>query len=308
MLVQTTTNIIAFMFALTLVQAEDTAVTKPGLPDNIATGWITALRSNDLSAAYGLLTQVDQERAEREWKRFAGTPDAFVDVQLTVLLNLARQANGAQQLAALAQPLLAQVDPPTLSKQVTELSGFLALAAKSQTPGTTPSLDYAGLHKWLKDIADFIPKAGLTDQAKLKLASEHLTTALRATALRDAAEIRDLDLATLLKRCSPALSEIKAALEVYDIKIDQLLDSFGFSLIDATPTSATLIISFKTMGKARSFPLKLVTKSGSWSLADGADNPIAALSQLVMMSLLMQGMGAGAPAQPPSAPVNDGAL
>jgi uncharacterized protein YidB (DUF937 family) len=221
---------------------------------------------------------------------------------------MARQANGAEQLAAMAQPLLAQINPQTLSNQVTELAGFLGLAAKTQQPGITPSLDYAGLHTWLKDIADFIPKAGLTDQTKLKAASEHLAAAVKATTINDASDARGLKVAEFLKNISPALPEIKKALEVYDIKLDQLLDSFGFTLIDATPTSGTVIVSFTTLDKPRSFPLKLVTKGGAWSLTDGADNPIAALSQLVMMSLLMHGMGAVPPVQPPPAPINDGAL
>jgi hypothetical protein len=296
---------LAICCALTGIQA---AEVPPTLPDQIATGWVTALRNNDLTAAYGLLRSADQERAEREWQRAVGLPDPFVDLQINVLLNMARQANGAEQIAAMAQPLLAQINPQTLSNQVTEVAGFLGLAAKNQPPNTTPSVDYAGLHTWLKDIAAFIPKAGLTDQAKVKAATEHLTAAIKATSIRDASDARGLKVAEFIKQISPALPELKKALEVYDIKLDQMLDSFGFTLIDATPTSCTIIVSFTTLDKPRSFGLKLVAKNDSWSLTDGADNPIAALSQLVMMSLLMHSMGTGAPAQPPPVPINDGAL
>ena len=297
---------LAIIFAFTGMQA---AEAPPALPDQIANGWVTALRANDLTAAHNLLTPADQERLEREWQRAVGLPDAYVDLQINVLLNMARQAKGAEQLAAMAQPFLAQINPQTLSNQVTELAGFLGLAANTQQPGITPSLDYAGLHTWLKDIAAFIPKAGLTDQTKLKAASEHLAAAVKATSIRDASDARGLKVAEFLKNISPALPEIKKALEIYDIKLDQLLDSFAFTVIDATPTSGTVIVSFTTLDKPRSFGLKLVTKGGTWSLTDGADNPIAALSQLVMMSLLMHGMGAVAPAQPAPAPIiNDGAL
>jgi hypothetical protein len=278
------------------------------LPDQLATGWITALRTNDLKSAYALLTPLDQERAEREWKRAAGMADPLVDLQINTVLNFARQENGAQQLRAMALPILEQINPQMISSQVTEFAGFLGMAANAQKNNDSPTIDYAGLHTWLSDLAAFIPKAGFTDQAKLTIACQHLATALKATNLRDAAEARGLTVPQLIERFSSALPELKKALAVYEIQIDPLLESFGFTLIDATPTSGTVIISFTTLDKPRSFALKFVTKNGSWSLADGSDNPIAAMSQLVMMSLLMHGMGTETPAQPPPAPIDDGAL
>jgi len=70
-----------------------------------------------------------------------------------------------------------------------------------------------------------------------------------------------------------------------------------------------LVFGFTSLGKPRTITLKLVQKDGAWQLPEGNDNPLTGLSQLVMMTLLMQGMGAGAPAQPPpAAPADDGAL
>ncbi len=276
------------------------------LPDQLATEWITALRTNDLKSAYALLTPLDQERAEREWKRAADIAAPMVDLQLNMILNIARQDNGAQSLSAMALPLLEQINPQMLSHQVTEFAGFLGMAANAQPAGNSSALDYAGLHTWLKDLAAFIPKAGLTDQAKLNAACQHFAAALKATNLQTAADVRRLTVQQLIEQLSPALPELKKTFAVYDIQIDSLLESFGFTLIDATPTSGTLIVSFTTLGKPRSLALKLVSKNGSWSLTDGGDNPITALSQLVMMSFIMHDMGA--PAQPPPAPIDDNSL
>jgi hypothetical protein len=274
----------------------------------MAQHWVTALRTNDLAGAYLLLTPTDQARAEREWQLQATARDAYVDMQLNVVLTMANEPNGVELLTNLIKPQLAQVNPQILSNQVNEIAGFLGMAAATQQPGTTPSLDYAGLNTWLKDVAAFIPQADLTNPTKLSQAMGHLVNAIRATTLRDAAEARNLNLEQLLKRISPALADAKQALAVYDIQVNALLESFTFTLSELTPHSGTLTISFTALGKPRSFPVKLVIKNGSWQLTDGADNPIAALSQLVMMSLIMHSMGAGAPAQQPPAPINDGAL
>lgn len=284
-------------------------------PDVLGSDWVKALRRNDLAGGFGLLTAADQARLGTQWQRqVVGRPDGYADLQIDTVLRLAQNAAAAEQALAVAQPYLAQINPPALAKSISEVAGFLGMAADTQKPAApgaaaTGGLDYAGLRDWLKDLAAWVPTAGLADQAKAKVAIGHLVEAITASGVRSAAEIRAMPLPVLLSRLGPAMPALKQALAVYDVQLDRLLDSFAFTLADATPEQATLAIRFTALAKPRTVTLKLVQQDGAWQLATGNDNPLTALSQLVMMTLLMQGMG-GAPAQPPAAlaPENDGAL
>jgi hypothetical protein len=235
-------------------------------------------------------------------------PDPVLDLRLDALVRVAHAANASDQLSAMVQPYKAQLDPAQLSKQIGEIAGFLSMAADARAPGTAGGLDYAGLRDWLKDLAAWVPGAGLADQAKLRQAATHIAAAVKIIAIRTTAEARAMPLGTLLGKLGPALPELKTALAVYDVRVDDLLDSFTIGLTEATPEQATIALGFISLGKPRTIALKLVNRAGTWQLAEGNDNPIAGLSQLVMMSLLMHGMGQGAPAQPQAAPVDDGAL
>ncbi len=287
--------------------ATTTETTTAGLaPDKMANNWVSALLKNNLSDIFQLFTPADQIRIEKEWQSITSQSDPIADLQFDAILQLAKQPNGAELLTAMAVPFLEKIDPKVMSKQLEEFAGFLAMAANTQQPGVTPALDYAGLHQWLKDVAAYLATSGFNDPQKLSQAAGHVVDAIRNSTLTNSAEIRKMSVMLLTQKLTPAIGDIKKALAVYDINIDALLDSFAFTLSDVTPNSATLSIKFTAFEKPRGFPLKLITKNGSWQLTDGADNPIAALSQLVMMSLIMNGMGTGTPAQPPV--IDDGAL
>lgn len=297
----------------TVTPATVTSATPPlATPDVLATGWATALKRNDLSGAFALFTPADQASIANLWRRQMVRPDAFVDLQIDTLLRMAQNAAAADQLMAMSQPYLAMIDVPRLTKGITDIAGLLNTAADSQQPGTAGGLDYVGLREWLKDLAAWVPKAGFDDQTKAKAAAGHLVRALKASGLNSAAELRALPLAELLARAAPALPALKDALLVYDVPVDALLESFTAKLGEVSPEQATIALAFTSLGKARTVKLKLVQKNGAWQLASGNDNPLTGLSQLVMMAVLMQGMGADQ-AQPPAKPVpvppeDDGAL
>lgn len=288
-------------------------------PDVLATEWAKALKGNDLSAALALFTPADQASLANLWRRQMNRPDAYADAQINTLVALTQNAAAADQLLAMSQPYLAQIDVPKLTKGINDIAGFLGTAAENQQAGTTGGLDYAGLRDWLKDLAAWMPTAGLTDQTKAKAAAGHLIQAMSASCLKSAEELRSLPLSDLLARLGPAMPALKNALLVYDVQVDALLGSFKASLSEtmsqlgaATPEQVTIALGFTSLGKPRTIHLKLVQKNGAWQLASGNDNPLTGLSQLVMMALLMQGMGgepAPVPAKPaPVVPEDDGAL
>ncbi len=280
-------------------------------PDVLGDEWVKALRRNDLAGGFALLTTADQAKLSSQWQRQMRRPDAYADLQLDTVLRLVQNSAAVDQAMAMAQPYLAQINPRMMAKSIEEIAGFLGMAAETQKGGgAAGGLDYAGLRDWLKDLAAWVPVSGLADQAKAKAAIGHLVKAVSASGLRSAAEVRAMPLGELLVRLAPAMPGLKQALGEYDVKLDALLDSFRFSLVDAVAGQATVVVGFTALDKPRTVALKLVQKDGSWQFGAGNDNPLTGLSQLVMMTLLMQGMGAGAPAQPPAeaVPVDDGAL
>ncbi len=294
----------------------DTPTTTPALPqaaatpDVLASGWAKALTANDLSAAFALFTPADQASLTNLWRRQMARPDAYADVQIDTVLRLAQNAAAADQVLAMSQPYLAQIEVTKLTKGINEIAAFLGSAADLQPAGASGGLDYAGLRDWLKDLAVWVPTAGLTDQAKAKVAAGNLVQAMKASGLKSAAELRALPLPDLLTRLAPALPALKEMLAVYDVPVDALLGSFTAKLADVSPEQATIALGFTSLGKPRTINLKLVTQNGAWQFASGNDNPITGLSQLVMMAVLMQGMGAAAQPAPaaPVVPVDDGAL
>lgn len=304
--------LLAGLGIMTAAETPPTPPTAPtaALPDVLATSWAQALRRNDLSGAYALFTPAVQQMLARHWQRQLARPDAYLDVQIDTLLRLSKNTAATDQLVAMSQPYLAQIDIPRATKGIIDIAGFLGTAADAQQPGTG-GLDHAGLRDWLKDLATWMPTAGFTDQAKAKLAAGHLVRALTASGIQSAAELRALPLPTALEKLGPALPALKEVLAVYDIRVDALLDSFTAKPGAVEADHTTVMLGFTSLGKPRTITLKLVQQNGAWQLASGNDNPITGLSQLVMMAMLMQGMG-NDQAPPPTTvtpvPEDDGAL
>jgi hypothetical protein len=312
------TSSLSLFALLTFTQVTPTAETGAtdtvtgNTPDVIGTAWVKTLRRNDLVAGLFLLTATDQAQVSKQWQKQISRPDAYADLQIDTVLRMAQESNGADQLIAMTAPYLGNIEPQALAKQIIDVAGILTMAAGSQpanaTNTTSTGLDYAGLRDWLKDLAAWVPKAGLTDQTKTKLAMTHIVNAITLSGLHSAAEIRAMPLPVLLSRLGPALPKIKEALAVFGVQVDALLDSMTFKLTNASAQEALIAITFTSLDKPRAVALKLVQKDGSWELASGNDNPLTGLSQLVMMALLMQGMENTTPTPPPVAPVDDGAL
>ena len=293
----------------TAAEASGTELATNKTPDLMGTAWVKTLRQNDLVAGFLLLTAADQAQVSKQWQKQISQPDANADLQIDTFLRMAQEPNGTEQLIAMTAPYLGNIEPQTLAKQITDVAGILTMAAGSQPPNAASTgLDYAGLRDWLKDLAAWVPKAGLTDQTKMKLAMTQIVNAINLSGLHSAAEIRAMPLPVLLSRLGPALPKLKEALAIFDVRVDALLDSLTFKLTNATTEQALIAMNFTSLNKPRTIALKFVQKDGSWELASGNDNPLTGLSQLVMMALLMQGLGNTAPALPPVAPVDDDAL
>lgn len=299
--------------ALALHAGDAPVHSSPPSPAVLVKSWVEVLRRGDLTAGLALLPPADRVDLTRHWGRLMSRPDpqfdALVDALITPLQAGTTPA-AQEQVLAQVKPWLARIDPAQMARGITDIAGFLAMAANANQGGAAGGLDYSGLRDWLLDLAAWLPTAGLPDEAKARQAIVHLGAIVRATGVRSLAEFRLIPLPDLLTKLSPALPPLKELLALYDLPVDAFLDSFTCQVVEATAEHATITLGFRSLGRPRSFALRLINRNQSWELAPGNDNPLVGLSQLAMMVMLMQGMGA-TPAAPPATPPtveDDGAL
>ncbi len=295
----------AFLLSLVLAIATwipaQAANLDPATPDGLVASWVKALRTNDLKGLFALLPKEQQAQAERQYGDNISHADANDDLQVNAFLALMQQPGAVDMLMSQAQPALAQIKPDELVAGLQQIAGYLGMAAQQPAPAGVPAMDVAGLQGFVGDLAAWIPKAGLDDQAKLRAALAHVVAAIKGTGFTTAAQMRSLALKDLLGKVGPALAEIKAALAVYDLKLDALLDSFAVTKVDGDGDARTLTLGWTAFGKPHSTAVKMVKKDQAWTVAEGKDSPLAPYGQLLMMGMLMGGgFGGGAPA--PEAP------
>jgi hypothetical protein len=267
--------------------------------------WVLALRSNDLALLYRALTSEQRALVEKTWTVQAATPDADADKQVNSGLGLLLSPTAVDLLVAQAEPDLATLNPQDLVIGLQQIGGFLALAgSQPKAPGDAPTLDFIALQGFLADIGGWIPLAGINDVAKLHRAVEHVVAGAKSLGVKNALEVRALKTADVLHRLSAALSEIKAALLVYGLDANALLDSITFATADGAGDQRLVTIGFTAFGHPHLIPVKVVRKNDAWTLAEGKDSPFAPLSQLMMMAMMMNSAGSDAlaPAPAPAGP------
>jgi hypothetical protein len=292
---------------------ETPAVTPPAVasaqaaaPDAMLKRVVAALRANDLLGLYKAMPTSQRAELEQAWTAQASTPDPQGDAQLNLSLAMVNAPNAVDLLMSQLEPELAALDPKELVAGLQGIGGFLALAgSQPKDPGAGASVDYAALQGFLADLAAWIPGAGLNDKVKARQALEHVIAGAKALGLKNAAELRALKLEELFARLGPAVKELKLALATYALNADALLDSITVAKIEGEGDQRTLSIAFITFGHPHTVPVKMVKKDGAWAVAEGKDSPLAGLSQLMMLGMMMGGPGGDAP-RPQPAPVPGG--
>ena len=277
----------------------------PG-PEATLKTWVKAVRTNDLAALYHALPAIQRAALERTWTMQCLTPDADADLQVTTTLALLLSPSGTDLLVARASPQLLAINPQDLVIGLQQVGGFLALAGSQPKPAAgAPAIDYQAAQAFLADIGAWIPTAGLTDQGKLRSAIGHLILAAKALGVKNATEIRALKIEDLVRRLGMTLDDLKAAVMVYCLDVNALLDSVAISVLDAAGEQRNVTIAYTAFGHSHVIPVKMVHKNEAWVLAEVKDSPFAPFSQLLLLGMTMSDALAPAPA-PRAAPAAGG--
>ncbi len=250
-------------------------------PEASLTQWVKALRGNDLAALYRALTSEQRRMSDNTWSIQAATPDADGDKQLNSGLGLLLSPTAVDLLVAQAEPDLATLNPQDLVIGLQQVGGFLALAgSQPKQPGDAPALDFIALQGFLADIGGWLPLAGINDAAKLRKAVEHVVAGARLLGVKNALEVRALKTEEVLHRLSAALAEVKAALLIYGLDANALLDSGSIAAAaDGSGEQRSVTVGFTAFGHPHHIPVKMVRKEDAWTFAEGKDSPFAPLSQ-----------------------------
>jgi RNA polymerase sigma factor (sigma-70 family) len=259
---------------------------------------VKALRANDAAYFLGRLKADQHAMVERMWQgtaeRLPALRDgAAVDLQLAMLLA----DNGADQLMAVVTPLLAQVAPQEMAARLNELAGKSDPSKprpEGQPPGWETQIPLGGIvggllaagqetaqiqvvRDELGDLATWIATAGFEDPAKARKAIEALIAGLKYIQVKSAADLRGLELPGLAVRLGQVLPQVKAALAVYGLPLDQILDSvkvIAVKEIAGEPDARLLTVGFTAFGKERTIPIKVAKLESAWQVV--ADSPLLA--------------------------------
>lgn len=264
---------------------------------------IRALRTNDANAFLRRLPESDQQAAERAWKQLgSGDGNPWVNGMVNRVLRASTAADGAEQVSTFISPFLAMAQPQMLAQQIKELNGkpivggdrgrgggLARMIVQSGIAAVASGLLATGfeteqvraLEKWFDALANWLPSSGLNEPSKSRQAAEGLATALSKLGATNLEELGKLNLPQFLDRVALAMPELKRALAVYGLELDQALDSVQIASRDLTPEATTpgvnarlVTVTFNAFGGTHVLPLKLVETGGRWQVA--ADSPVTA--------------------------------
>ncbi len=253
---------------------------------------ITALRGNDATGLLARLAPAQRSELQQSWKRFAGQNNPFRDGVIERLLALGNggpEADrhfqqifslfiGGDGLAAALQALAAKPGAPTEAEP--RRTGFLI---PNLLAGVVGDILASGLeNEQTKAIADLLDGfatwskgAGLDDADKQAKATAQFATLIKGLGIGTAAELGGISVDDAAGRLGKSLGGLKVLLALYDLQLDQVLDSAKVGAARPVPgedDARFVTVAFTAFGKSEALPLKLVRHEDHWQIA--GDSPL----------------------------------
>ncbi len=315
-------TLLAIAVTATTLQASDG-------PDAAATmtAWLTALRTNQVAAAWDALPAKQRAALETTLAPTAGdagatngrgpgmggplrflTGSGNLDLAGPLLANaLALMTEsvgpvGSATPAAVALP----TEPPFLAFMPRMLAGMgPAMAMRGILADGLETRQLAALSAFGKGYATWASTAPLTDEAKAAATQPHLEAIISTLSATTAATARDQ-----MVTAGTVLSEAKSALAVYGLDLDAALATATVTTEATQPDGAVIVVvTISSFGSPLALPVKMTPSHGGWAIV--ADS--VALRWMGGMGGGMMGRGGpggrgrnrgpgGGPGGPPEAP------
>ena len=277
------------------------AVVATAAPEQAVLQPVKVLRGNDFKGFYALLPPEDKAKAEADWKKAqadakAGGREKDVS-EINALMAKLLAPDAVDTLMKENEPKLSAINPQETSQALQMAAGFLPMMFGQPQPGQTPEqaknkqMLGAMLQGILTDASGWVLTAGINDPVKLRAATERLVAGAKALGVKNVEELQALSFEDFLGRLGPLVKEAKAAAAVYDVQVDQFLDSVkalpkeGVAGIAADERA--LDVSFSAFGKPYVMPVVVVKKGPSWVISPRNAEQFGAMKQM------MPGMGGG---------------
>jgi len=288
--------ILALSSPLAVAQAVETeASTVAATPEAAVLLPVKVLRSNDFKGFYALLPAADKAKAEAEWQKAQADAKSGAKAKdvndINQLLAKLLAPNAVDQVMQGYEAKLAEIKPQEISQGMQMAASFLPMLLSQSTPGQTPEQAnnkkaLAGmLQGMLTDASGWILTAGLNDPKKLRTATEHLVTGAKKLGVKNVDELQALTFEDLLGRLGPLIQETKGVASVYDISVDNFLDSVKAEAVPVAAVAAanqrTITVSFTAFGKPYSFPVQVEKKDNAWFISPKNGDQLGGMQQIM---------------------------
>jgi len=232
-------------------------------PESVVAAPVKAMRSNDMLALFKSMPAEEQAKARQEWKDKATTISPTERAELDEKLSMLLDPKAVDNLMAMIEPQLKQVNPQELAGMLQMFGGIAAMQLAQQPAFATTG---KSLQTLAMDLAAWLPTSGIEDPAKMRLAITSVVNAAKAFRVANADELLKLDLDEFLTRGGAALKEAKNAFKPYDIEFDAFLDSIALINVKGTGDKRTGDLKLTAFAHDITFPVPLVQKDGKWQI------------------------------------------
>jgi hypothetical protein len=230
--------------------------------EQTVSGWVSALKRNDVKAAMLLGTTPEEYLDLRKElaSSFVDTPESNQRFAGDFADFLAPDAS--DRLFAQIQPHLAQV--PLYSGMFAGMADSLLeeLGTEDANEKLSPE-QLASAREVLNALKSWAARTDFSDEKRAKSAINALVSAFRAANVKSASDWAKLSDDARVAKLNFALQAIKGITKAYDLNIDNLLGSIVVSAGKA-PDQSEVRIGYKVFEARGSSMFKLYQRSGEW--------------------------------------------
>ena len=224
---------------------------------------ITALQDDDLSEFFhSTLTENEFDQLGKRWEEEL-LKDSELESALKGLKSLTAQ--GAEDtLMRDLKPVLQELkrELPNIIKTIEKSKEALLLESPQKTALSLEERQH--ISNTMDSIVYWAKKANLANEESARQAIGILCDTARSLNINKIDDIRALSLDEALAKGSTLLVAVKEMLAVYDLSLDQLLDSVEVALLQEDERKVRVTVSFDLLGNSQEIDVEMAQIGKRW--------------------------------------------
>ncbi len=243
---------------------------------------VQVLRSGDAGGAVAALPEAQLAEAKAKWESSKTNATASDTKEFDAMLTKILAPNAVDNLMKEIETKLAEFHPAEVQQKLNAISVLLPMLIPNDAKTQTAALKAQGamLTTMIQDVAAWIGTAGLDDRAKIKTALTALVDGAKKTGITSAADLHALTFVQALGKLPPLLAGLKKSLSVFDLQVDNFLDSVK-AVPQGTGDQRTLNVTFSAFGHSHTLPVEVEKKpDGTWQVSPKNAERLGALGAL----------------------------